>query len=149
MAELSLVFKSQFPALSVCPCLLGSGVSQRQAELTSSGGPFPSSFLSRCPFHPWAALVLTDSFHACSDQNFSCPCPCCCHHDRPHSGKNPQKTGNAFHARYFLEVLTPFPKVSPEPSHSFSCVLLGVHSYCSWENQFVRNLLMQRLTHSF
>ena len=72
MFELSENFQPQFLVLSVCPCQLSSGVSLERLCIHDLGGPFPSSFVSETSFCSLATLVVTDFFHACPKQNFSC-----------------------------------------------------------------------------
>ena len=90
--------------LSVCLCQLSLGVSLDRLFIHDLCGPCPSSFISETPFCPLATLVVTDFFHACPNQNFSC-CHTSKHTHMPPwpllSGQCPQKTENSFYDRFF------------------------------------------------
>lgn len=90
--------------LSVCLCQLSLGVSLYRLFIHDLCGPCPSSFISETPFCPLATLVVTDFFHACPNQNFSC-CHTSKHTHMPPwpllSGQCPQKTENSFYDRFF------------------------------------------------
>lgn len=99
--------------LSDCLCQLRSGVSLERLCVHDLGGPFPSSSISETPFCSLATLVVTDFFHACPHQNFSC-CHTSKHTRMPPwpllSGQCPQETENSFYDRFFKFWLP--PKVS-------------------------------------